>query len=72
MTALISEATHAVERLTQYALPAGVREIKEIPADQKWMVTDVDMTEIEHFGGWENAARVHFADGGFFDRIYEQ
>ncbi len=56
----------------EYALPAGVREIKEIPSDQKWMVTDVDMTEIEHFGGWENAAGVHFADGGFFDRIYEQ
>lgn len=26
----------------------------------------------EKFGGWESAAKVHFADGGTFDRIYSK
>jgi sulfate transport system substrate-binding protein len=24
----------------------------------------------EAFGGWDNATKVHFADGGSFDQIY--
>jgi ABC-type sulfate transport system substrate-binding protein len=27
-------------------------------------------TVAEVFGGWSEAQRVHFADGGLFDRIY--
>lgn len=60
------------EIAAEYALPDGEREIKEIPKDQKWIVTDIDMTDIEHFGGWKEAAGKHFSDGGFFDKIYEQ
>lgn len=60
------------EIASAYALPDGEREIKKIPEDHKWIVTDIDMTDIEHFGGWKEAARKHFGDGGFFDKIYEQ
>jgi sulfate transport system substrate-binding protein len=26
----------------------------------------------EAFGGWEKVRRVHFADGGLFDQIYQE
>lgn len=46
--------------------------ITKIPEDGKWIVTNVDLTNIEHFGGWTEAASKHFADGGIFDSIYEK
>ena len=30
------------------------------------------MTDIKHFGGWTEATKKHFADGGLFDSIYEK
>ena len=30
------------------------------------------LTSIEDFGGWREAQKIHFADGGTFDRIYER
>lgn len=32
---------------------------------------DVTLATIQDFGGWEEAQETHFADGGFFDQIYE-
>lgn len=47
--------------------------IKEIPTDRKWINNnDIDLTSIEHFGGWKKAREEHFADGANFDQIYEQ
>lgn len=31
----------------------------------------VDLVDIAHFGGWAAAHRVHFAEGGTFDRIFQ-
>ena len=30
----------------------------------------LDLVEISHFGGWAEAQKTHFADGGIFDQIY--
>lgn len=30
----------------------------------------IELVTIEHFGGWANAQKIHFADGGIFDQIY--
>lgn len=30
---------------------------------------DLELTTIEQFGGWAQAQRVHFSDGGIFDRV---
>ncbi len=46
--------------------------ITEIPSDNKWIVTNVELTDIKHFGGWTEATEKHFADGGVFDQIYEK
>jgi sulfate transport system substrate-binding protein len=46
--------------------------IKEIPTDGKWIITDIDLTDINHFGGWTKATNKHFVDGGVFDSIYEK
>ena len=32
----------------------------------------LDLVTINDFGGWDAAYEKHFADGGVFDRIYEQ
>ena len=50
----------------------GTHEITEVPSDGKWMVTDVDMADIGHFGGWNAVIEKHFSDGGIFDMIYER
>ena len=50
----------------------GTHEITELPSDGKWMVTDVDMADISHFGGWDAVIEKHFSDGGIFDMIYER
>ncbi len=33
---------------------------------------NIQMTTIGHFGGWKEAQKKYFADGGVFDRIYEK
>ena len=33
---------------------------------------NIEMTNIEHFGGWRQAQQRFFADGGIFDQIYEK
>ena len=46
--------------------------ITEIPEDGKWINDQIELTNIEHFGGWAEAREKHFADGAYFDQIYEQ
>lgn len=46
--------------------------ITEIPSDGKWIITNVDLTDITHFGGWKEATEKHFTDGALFDSIYEE
>ena len=58
--------------LSDYISTSGERVITELPADGKWIVGDIALTDIAHFGGWSEASAKHFADGGVFDAIYEQ
>ena len=51
---------------------SGERVITELPADGKWIVDDIALTDIAHFGGWSEASAKHFADGGVFEAIHEQ
>lgn len=60
------------EVYADYVSTAGERVITELPADGKWIVDDIALTDIAHFGGWSEASAKHFADGGVFDTIYEQ
>lgn len=55
----------------KYVIQEAERVIKEVPEDGRWMVNDIELTDIEHFGGWKETTRKHFGDNGFFDRIYE-
>ena len=55
-----------------YTYEGDSNTITEIPSDNKWIVTNVDLTDIKHFGGWTEATEKHFADGGVFDQIYEK
>ncbi len=55
----------------QYYYTGHSRTIEAIPADGHWLIEDIDLTDINHFGGWDEATAVHFADGGIFDSIYE-
>lgn len=56
----------------QYTFTAESNTITEIPEDGKWINDNIVLTNIEHFGGWAEARAVHFADGAYFDQIYEQ
>lgn len=58
--------------LKEYAYSGDSNTITEIPKDGKWIITNVDLTDIAHFGGWTEATKKHFADGGLFDSIYEE
>lgn len=60
------------EVYADYVSMAGERVIMELPADGKWIVDDITLTDIAHFGGWSEASAKHLADGGVFDTIYEQ
>ena len=43
-----------------------------VPAADMAPFAHVDMVTIDAaFGGWKNAQSVHFADGGFFDKLYQ-
>ena len=57
---------------SDYISTSGERVITELPVDGKWIVDDITLTDIAHFGGWSEASAKHFADGGVFDAIYEQ
>ena len=56
----------------QYVLSEDSSTITEVPADGKWINDKVNLTDINHFGGWTKARATHFADGANFDSIYEQ
>lgn len=58
--------------LSDYAATSEGNVIKEIPADGKWIITNVELTDISYFGGWREAKAAHFADGALFDSIYEE
>lgn len=55
----------------QFTNSEGKRNLTEIPYDGRWLVDSVDLTDIGHFGGWEQACEMHFSDGALFDQIYE-
>ena len=56
----------------QYVSSEDSSTITEVPADGKWINDKVNLTDINHFGGWTKARATHFADGANFDSIYEQ
>ena len=58
--------------LKEYTYEGSSKTITELPKDGKWIITDIDLTNIDHFGGWSKASEKHFADGGVFDSIYEE
>ena len=58
--------------LNKYATTSTGNTITELSADGKWIVTNVELTDIAHFGGWNKATKKHFKDGGVFDKIYEK
>ncbi len=60
------------EILAEYENHADSKTITELPEDGKWIVTEVELTDIAHFDGWDVAAKKHFADGALFDTIYEK
>ncbi|MBQ5445780.1 MAG: sulfate ABC transporter substrate-binding protein [Lachnospiraceae bacterium] len=57
--------------LEQFEIPGNERTITEIPKDNRWIVKDIKLTDIEHFGGWKEVTKKHFGNDGFFDKIYE-
>ena len=58
--------------MKEYEYEGSSNTITEVPKNGKWIITKVDMTDIKHFGGWTEATKKHFADGGLFDSIYEK
>lgn len=58
--------------LSEYTSDSDSQVITELPEDNKWIITNVDLTDIVHFGGWTEATNKHFVDGGVFDSIYEE
>ena len=60
------------EILAEYTADGDSNTITEIPSDGKWIITNVELTDISHFGGWKEAGEKHFTDGALFDSIYEE
>jgi sulfate transport system substrate-binding protein len=58
--------------LAEYEYEGDGKTITELPENQKWIITDIDLTDISHFGGWTAATEKHFAEGALFDSIYEE
>ncbi len=58
--------------LAEYETTAKSNTIDKIPEDGKWIVTNVDLTDISHFDGWTAALKKHFVNGGLFDQLYEK
>ncbi len=55
-----------------FATKSASRVWKSIPADGKWIVSDIELTNIDHFGGWDVTTEKHFRDNGLFDQIYSK
>lgn len=60
------------EILSQFVSETDSNTVTEVPADGKWIINSLELTNIDHFGGWTEATATHFADGGVFDSIYEE
>jgi sulfate transport system substrate-binding protein len=58
--------------IAEYEYDTDDKTITAIPEDGKWIITNVELTDINHFGGWTEALNTHFVDGGVFDSIYEE
>ncbi len=58
--------------LDEFKAEGNVNTITSIPADNKWIITNVELTNIGHFGGWTDVIKKHFANGALFDAIYEK
>ena len=56
----------------KYVFSSDSTTVTEIPSDGKWINDKINLTDINHFGGWAEARAKHFADGANFDQIYEQ
>jgi len=52
--------------LAEYQYEGEGKTITELPEGHKWIITDIDLTDIDHFGGWTAATEKHFADGANF------
>lgn len=61
-----------VEITKEFKANDDIKSISAIPEDGKWIITNVDLTNINHFGGWTSAIKKHFANGALFDAIYEK
>lgn len=57
--------------LADYTAETDSKTITELPTDGKWIIS-LELTDINHFNGWAEAAKKFFVDGGVFDQIYEQ
>lgn len=60
------------EILNEFVFAENSNTITELPEDHKWIITSINLTDIEHFGGWTAATEKHFSDQGLFDSIYEE
>lgn len=60
------------EIAAEYEYETDSNTITEIPEDGKWIITNINLVTIDHFGGWSEATAKHFANGGVFDSIYEE
>ncbi len=58
--------------LSEFRNSSGSKVLKTVPEDGKWIVADVELTDIQHFGGWTAALKKHFTNGALFDSIYEK
>jgi sulfate transport system substrate-binding protein len=58
--------------IKEYEFDTADKTITAIPEDGKWIITNIELTDINHFGGWTEALNTHFVDGGVFDSIYEE
>lgn len=43
----------------------------EVLAKYKYQFEELELVTIDDFGGWQEAQKTHFADGGVFDEIYQ-
>ena len=58
--------------LQEFATEDESNVITEVPENDRWIITDINLTDISHFGGWAAAGEKHFADDAIFDSIYER
>ena len=58
--------------LAEFVFDTDEKTITEVPDDGKWIIEDIELTDINHFDGWTAALEKHFVDDGVFDSIYEE